>query len=277
MVKKTASTPSRITYTEDENAPFSSSQQLKDMWKGISGLQQEKDTILKNLQKLKPGDPYYNSNKIYLTNQTADLDKQIKEKKKAYDKQAQEEKQQYQTRKQFTALGNQAKQNADRYRMMFPSIIDAGMATARNDARRAQAAGTANVRAGYNNRGLLYSGLRAGSEADVGADVSNQLNAIRAQANQAALDKQNELDQAPLDIASAKNQYETNIANTDNAYTRTILDALMQKQNAQTQSIADLIGAGSQLAGTIGGGLIKTPTLFPPDYFSSQFPSWQRV
>lgn len=277
LATRTPTNPNRITYTDEEQ--FKPSDAAGDMFSEINRLRADKERLGGYVDQYKKDRTSFNfadqDRQIRSTeNEIKTLDDQLKQRQKAYDEQIKQEKQQYGVKKQFTNLGKQAQENSAQYRMAFPSLLDAGMGQMRTQARRAISSGTNANTANYNKRGLLFSGLRAGADADVVGDVSNQLNEGRAALNEQLLAKQNELDQAPIDIAAAQNAFEGNIANTNNAFTQQVLDALMQKQNANTQAIGSLIGAGGELAGTLGGGLLSRSTKSTPsDYFSSQYPA----
>lgn len=170
-----------------------------------------------------------------------------------------QDKQQADVHDQFANISSQQKSAADQFRTAFPSIVDNQMAPLRSQARRAIAEGTSANKANYNHRGLLYSGLRAGGEADLTGDVSNQLNSARGQINQNLTDTQQKLDQAPIDTGLAESALGAGKAAVDNDYTNNVLNALMNKSQQNNQSVGSLIGAGGALAGTLAGGLIKNP------------------
>lgn len=181
-----------------------------------------------------------------------------------YNDQVKQDRQAYEVQDQFSSLIGQQKNQADQFRTAFPSIVDNQMAPERVQARRAIAQGTSANKTNYNQRGLLYSGLRAGGEADVTGNVSDQLNAAKSNINQNLTAQQQTLDQAPIDTALAQSSLQGQQANVNNDYTNSVIDALMNKQNQNTSAVNSLIGAGGQLAGTAVGGLINNPVTSSP-------------
>jgi hypothetical protein len=148
----------------------------------------------------------------------------------------------------------QNKQNSEynQYRQAFPSIVDNIMAPARVQARQSIAQGVNANNQNYNSRGLLYSGLRAGGNADVANGVAGQLASTKASTNQTVQDQANALQntaaQTGIAIANARSGY----ANTDQSARDAILQSLMGQDQANTQAQMNLVGAG---AGLLGAGV----------------------
>lgn len=164
----------------------------------------------------------------------------------------------YQVQDQFYNLANQQQSAADQFRTNFPSIVDNQMSPERVAARQAIAQGVNQNKTNYNQRGLLYSGLRQGANADVTSNVNNQLNTAESGINQNLANEQQTLDQAPINTELAQSQLSGQQANQNNDYTNSILDALMNQSQSNNAAVSSLIGAGGQLAGKAAGGLINS-------------------
>lgn len=98
----------------------------------------------------------------------------------------------------FQGLQGQQAQQAQLYKQNAPGLAnDVYNATADQSANQLAQAINAN-KAGYNQRGLLYSGLKQGGEADAATAAANNLAATRQNLNQQVLGNQTTLNQAPI-------------------------------------------------------------------------------
>jgi hypothetical protein len=159
--------------------------------------------------------------------------------------------------KPFAELQGQQEMRAKEFRTAFPSILDSKLGTARTDMRRQIAEGVGNVRAGYNQRGLLFSGMRSGAEADVGNEAENKLADTAVQTNQELMDQGNQLDQDAVETGFTMANISKDLANTDDQYRQSVIDMLLQKDQQRQQALGGLLGTGAQLAGFGLGAAIK--------------------
>lgn len=166
-----------------------------------------------------------------------------------YQKQLDQENQRISVLKPFADLQGQQEMRAKQFRTAFPSILDSKLGTARTDMRRQIAEGVGNARAGYNSRGLLFSGLRAGAEGDVAADAENKLADTTVKTNQELNDQANQLDQDAIETGLAMGNVSKDLASTNEEYRKSLIDSLLQKDQARQQAIGGLLGTGAQIAG----------------------------
>ena len=174
-----------------------------------------------------------------------------------YKKQLAEEDQRVNTVKPFAELQEKQEMRAKEFRTAFPSILDSKLGQARTAARREIADGVNTARAGYNQRGLLYSGMRAGAEADVGADAENKLAEQGVQTQQELMNQANELDQDAIDTGMQIGNISKDMAGTSEEYRKSIIDMLLNKDQQRQQALGGLLGTGAQLAGYGLGAAIK--------------------
>lgn len=180
----------------------------------------------------------------------------------------------------FYDLQNEQKQRYDKFRMQFPSIVDNIMAPERVAARNNIAAGVNQNKSSYNSRGLLYSGLRAGGDADVSSGVASDLATKQTDANQTVQDEANALEnqtaQTGLAIGNARSGY----ASTDNESRQAVLDALIGQSQQSDQAIGNLAGAGAKLAGAgigaaMGGSDSSAPSSIASSVAANSYPGSQ--
>jgi len=162
----------------------------------------------------------------------------------------------------FADIQSQQIKRAGDFKTAFPSILDNSMSMARHGLRQQIAEGTNKVRAGANQRGLLYSGLRAGAESDLASQASDQLNKQKVDINTKLTDEGNALDQDAINTGLLMGQLSQNLGNVNNTYRQSLIDQLMGQQSQRDQSLMSLLGAGGQLAGTIAGSAL-TPSVTP--------------
>lgn len=147
-----------------------------------------------------------------------------------------------------TAAANQFMKN-------MPSIVDNQVQSAATDARNQVAQGVAANNTGYNQRGLLYSGMRAGGANDVGNVIGNQLEQKKAGINKNAFDTSNALNQNSINAGQAANQLQSGYNAADNATTQAILQYLQDRSGNQNAAYQHLLGAGGGLLGQAAGGM----------------------
>lgn len=216
------------------------------------------------------------SGSVNISGETAhqnDLKAQLANYNSQLNDQTTQDKNAFQVQDQFYNLANEQQNAADQFKTAMPSIVENQLAPLRVQARQAIAQGVGQNKANYNSRGLLYSGLRAGGEADVGANVSNQLNSDKATINQNLGNEQLTLDQAPINTQLAGSALQGAQAGVNNDYTNSILDALMNQSQTNNAAVNNLLGAGGALAGAAAGGLISNPVKAPTTSLASQNPA----
>ncbi len=167
----------------------------------------------------------------------------------ALNPQIEEENKRIQTVQPFADLQQKQEMRAQQFRQAFPSILDSKLGAARTESRRKIAEGVNATRAGYNQRGLLYSGLRSGAEADVSANAENELADTAVKTNQELMDQGNELDQDVADTGLTMANISQNLAGNTNEYRQAIIDSLLNKDAQRQQAIGGLLGTGAQIAG----------------------------
>lgn len=174
-----------------------------------------------------------------------------------YKKLLDEENQRIGAIKPFADLQEKQELRAKEFRTAFPSILDSKLGQARTAARREIAEGVGNVRAGYNQRGLLFSGMRAGAEADVGREAENRLAEQGVETQQELMDQANQLDQDAIETGLQIGNISKDLAGTSEEYRKSIIDMLMNKDQQRQQALGGLLGTGAQLAGYGLGAAIK--------------------
>lgn len=150
---------------------------------------------------------------------------------------------------QNATAANQMATQASSYRSKLPEQQEKLYSSVAGQARRSLAEQLGGVRSGYNRRGLLYSGLRQGAE----ADLRGQTAAGLAQARQSINDQ-------------TEKQARTMEENVGRAATGSQLESLAQEDMIMQQAMQNVMsrlqmwsGIG-QAAGTLGGqALAKKP------------------
>lgn len=168
-----------------------------------------------------------------------------------------DEDQRIKTLQPFDQLQQKQQMRADQFRQAFPSILDSKLSTARTDTRRQIAEGLNTTRANYNQRGLLYSGLRAGAEGDVAADAEKNYANLAVKTNQELNDTANQLDQDAIETGLTMGNISKDLASTNADYRKALIDSLLEKDNQRQQMIGGLLGTGAQIAGYGLGAAIK--------------------
>jgi hypothetical protein len=153
------------------------------------------------------------------------------------------------TLKPFAELQEKQEMRAKEFRTAFPSILDSKLGHARTDMRRQIAEGVGNARAGYNQRGLLFSGMRAGAEADVGREAENKLADTAVQTQGELMDQASQLDQDAVDTGFTMGNISKDLAGTNEEYRKSVIDMLLKKDQDRQQAIGGLLGTGAQIAG----------------------------
>lgn len=174
-----------------------------------------------------------------------------------YRKLMQDEDQRINAVKPFAELQEKQEMRAKEFRTAFPSILDSKLGSARTDMRRQIADGVNNTRAGYNQRGLLFSGMRAGAESDVGHEAENKLADTAVQTQQELMDQANGLDQDAVETGMTMGNISKDLASTNEDYRKSVIDMLLQKDQAKQSAIGGLLGTGAQIAGYGLGAAIK--------------------
>lgn len=174
-----------------------------------------------------------------------------------YKKLLEEEDQRVGMIKPLADLQGQQELRAKEFRTAFPSILDSKLGRARTQARRDIAEGVSNTRASHNQRGLLFSGMRAGAEAGIEGEAESRL-ADEALATQQELEEQaNQLDQDVIDTGFQIGNISKDLASTNEEYRKSVIDMLLNKDQARQQAIGGLLGTGAQIAGYGLGAAIK--------------------
>lgn len=174
-----------------------------------------------------------------------------------YQKMLDEENQRVSALEPFAKLQQEQLGRAQQFRQAFPSILDSRLGTARTQMRRDIAEGVGNVRAGMNQRGLLFSNMRAGQEADVGQDAEMRLADTAVKTNQELMDAQNDLDQQAIATGVTMGNISKDLASTNAEYRKALIDQLLEQDKQKQAAIGGLIGTGAQLAGMSLGAAIK--------------------
>lgn len=152
-----------------------------------------------------------------------------------------------------------SKQASD-FQQAMPSIGNNTMALNRTNARRQLASDLQTNNAKYNQRGLLYSGMRAGGAADASTNTGNDLADKQAAVNKQLQDSQNTLNQNAVQAQQALTAATQNFNNSDANYRQNLLNAVLQQAGANQQILGGLIGAGGQLAGKVVGAALPSKT-----------------
>jgi hypothetical protein len=155
----------------------------------------------------------------------------------------------------FKELAQKAKGRAEQFKMAFPSILQNRLSPVKQRLRDETASKVAGAREGFNSRGLLFSGMRAGEEAAAASGADQQLAQEQARVQEELQGQQSQLDQDAIDSLMNVSQVEQGYDQADNAYRQSLLDALMEKSRRSDETLGGLLGAGGQLAGTIAGRL----------------------
>jgi hypothetical protein len=161
------------------------------------------------------------------------------------------------TVKKFSDLAGQARERSAQFKMNFPSIIENRMGRARSEARDTTATAQNQVRAGFNNRGLLFSGLRQGGEADAAQEVDGQLAQARTKIQDETQSAANQLDQDAIDAARQTAEIDSAYNDQNNEFRQALLDATMQRSQQNDELVGSLIGTGGNLLGMGAGGLLR--------------------
>lgn len=177
-----------------------------------------------------------------LNRELADLDRQVE---------------QASTVKKFDDFAGKARERSAQFRMAFPSIIENRMGMARSQAREQTEGAQGNVRRNFNNRGLLFSGLRQGAEADVAQDIDAGLATTRAKTQEEVNNAANALDQAAIDAGRTTAEVDMGFNQMNNEYRQSLLDAMMQRSQQQDALLTSLLGTGATAAGKAAGGLLS--------------------
>lgn len=157
-------------------------------------------------------------------------------------------------------LAKQQQDQADQFSMNFPSIIDQQMIPVENQARQSIAQNIAGNNRNYNSRGLLYSGMAAGANANAAAGLPQTLASTRANANTNAQNELNTLYQNAANTGLRASTLGQNYANTDNSLINSLIDVGMGQQAQAANAIGNLVGVGGQAAGTAIGNA-SAPTI----------------
>lgn len=157
----------------------------------------------------------------------------------------------------FAELQQKQEMRAKEFRQAFPSILDSKLGAARTESRRKIAEGVGNTRASYNQRGLLYSGLRSGAEADVSQDAENDLADTAVKETDALNTQANELDQDAVNTGLTMADVSRNLAGTNSEYRQSLIDSLLNQDKQRQAAIGGLLGTGAQLTGLGLGAAIK--------------------
>ncbi len=137
--------------------------------------------------------------------------------------------------------------DARAYRERMGEMKQSQGVQAQENSRQGLSSKIADIRSGSNKRGLLYSGLRQGAEAQAGTDAAGELAQQRAQINTQVEDQANQLDSQALGSAFATQKAQQDL--NDSAYQ----DALQRKK--QGMGIMSMVGSGiGAMAGSKAGG-----------------------
>lgn len=161
------------------------------------------------------------------------------------------------TVKKFSDLAGKARERSAQFRMNFPSIIENRMGQARSQARDTTSMAQNQVRAGFNNRGLLFSGLRQGGEADAAQEVDGQLAQARTKIQDETQSAANQLDQDAIDAARQTAEIDAAYNDQNNEFRQALLDATMQRSQQNDALVGSLLGTGGQILGAGVGGLLR--------------------
>jgi hypothetical protein len=143
----------------------------------------------------------------------------------------------------FKQLAENASSQASGFRSRMPAMAEEAQTANLGAARRQLAGGLADVRSGYNQRGLLYSGLRQGAEADVVGESAARLAAARRELNQGLEDQAFSLDANAADAGLRAQGMESE--SMDSA-----LERALARAGEKRKAIAGLGEAGGSLIGT---------------------------
>lgn len=162
----------------------------------------------------------------------------------------------------YKALQTKQIGQAKDFRTSIPKRASSLMTSKLDAAKDELAQRISGIREGYNSRGLLYSGMRAGEEAGARGDYAANVAQQRAELNQGLLDTANQMEDRAIDTGFGMAGMGSDLG-AQNTLTNARLQA--EKEAANTRrgtEIAKGFGGGiGQLAGAIaaGGGLSYTP------------------
>lgn len=138
-------------------------------------------------------------------------------------------------------------QTAKDFRTQMPSVAQEQENRLKEQSRRSLASDLAGTRGAFSQRGLLYSGLRRGAEADITSNNAAQAAAQRANINQTLEGQAQALEQNAIGSGLRLQEQRQQMADADY---QAKLQALQQRQSA----ISGLGGAFGGLAGMAIGG-----------------------
>lgn len=153
-------------------------------------------------------------------------------------------------------IANKLQNASKQYQASMPSIIDSETANAANNSRLQLAQGLTGNNASYNQRGLLYSGLRAGGANDVANQTANNLATTKAGINQSVANNAAGLAGAAANAGQVQtgiNQQQTDL---QNQYQQAILQALLQQSQGNLSNVFAGLGGAGNLVGSAAGGLL---------------------
>lgn len=102
------------------------------------------------------------------------------------------------------------------------------------------------IKKSANQRGLLYSGLRTGSENAAASDIASQAAEQKSKVAPQLEDQANQLDQRAIETAQAKQVSDLNLANN-------VFDRALQDAQARMAATGQMMSAAGQLGGTVAG------------------------
>jgi hypothetical protein len=168
----------------------------------------------------------------------------------AAQKQAQEE------MERSNQLRGQLTKQAQDYRAALPGLQNQMMDSASDDARRGLSSQMTGIKKAANQRGLLYSGLRAGSEAQAAGEASSGLAQERARINEQTQGQADAYDR----MAAQGNLAHQEMGLQDAQRKQKGQDDAYQQAIARRRGDATAMQAGMQAAGQVGGAALGAYT-----------------
>lgn len=152
----------------------------------------------------------------------------------------------------LTALRHKTQDEAYQFRQDMPGLMKEQENILQTDANRAIDSGVKGERTNYNNRGLLYSGMRQGAEGDVKARVAGELARSTADTRKRYEDTARSKENVAAQVGLAGYQEALRMA-------QDVYNLQSEKNIQNRQQMQQLGQAGGYAAGTYASGGFNRP------------------
>lgn len=169
----------------------------------------------------------------------------------------------------LTALRNKTYQEANQFRQDMPGLMKEQENILETDAHRASAQGVRGERKAFNDRGLLYSGMRQGAEADVKSRVASGLAKSTADSRKGFEDTARAKENVAAQVGLAGYQEALRMA-------QDVYNLQAEKNTQNRQQMQQLGQAGGYAAGTYSaGGFSRQGPQQPTPTYYDRYSQWQ--